>query len=131
MLFHVLCFSMYKIFINPYMTFLRKYYMCMLCDSIVIYQYIYVFLCGCYILILTYIVLLSYVTCFFYISTINCYVLLCELLYTTVWNTPTLCHIYDFHKKIQVVVKLLIFIIEISLTYVNKYLFLIVTLHDM
>ena len=68
---------------------------------------------------------------FFYISTINCHVLLCELLYTTVWNTPTLCHIHDFHKKIQVVVKLLIFIIEISLTYLNKYLFLIVTLHDM
>ena len=67
----------------------------------------------------------------FYISTINCHVLLCELLYTTVWNTPTLCHIHDFHKKIQVVFKLLIFNIEISLTYLNIYLFLIVTLHDM
>ena len=67
----------------------------------------------------------------FYISTINYHVLLCELLYTTVWNTPTLCHIHNFHKKIQVVFKLLIFIIGISLTYLNKYLFLIVTLHDM
>ena len=67
----------------------------------------------------------------FYISTINCHVLLCELLSTTVWNTPILCHIHDFNKNFQVVVKLLIFIIEISLTYLNKYLFLIVTLHDM
>ena len=67
----------------------------------------------------------------FYISTINCHVLLCELLYTTVWNTPILCHIHDFNKKFQVVGKHLIFIIEILLTYLNKYLFLIVTLHDM
>ena len=67
----------------------------------------------------------------FYMSTINCHVLLCELLSTTVCNTPILCHIHDFNKKFQVVVKLLIFIIEISLTYLNKYLFLIVTLHDM
>ena len=131
MLFHVMCFSVYKIFINPDMTFLRKYYMCMLCDSTVIYQYIYICISLWLLyLILTCIVLLSYVT-FFYISTINCHVLLCELLYTTVWNTPILCHIHDFNKKFQVVVKLLIFIIEISLTYLNKYLFLIVTLHDM
>ena len=81
-------------------------------------------------LILTCIVLLSYVT-FFYISTINCHLLLCELLSTTVWNTSILCHIHDFNKKFQVVVKLLIFILEISLTYLNKYLFLIVALHDM
>ena len=122
---------MYKIFINPDMTFLSKYYMCMLCYSAVIYQYIYLGISLWLLyLIRTCIVLLSYVT-FFYISTINCHVLLCELLYTTVWNTPTLCHIHDFHKKIQVVFKVLIFIIEISLTYLNKYLFLIVTLHDM
>ena len=81
-------------------------------------------------LILTCIVLLSYVT-FFYILSINCHVLLCELLSTTVWNTPILCHIHDFNKKFDVNVKLLIFIIEISLTHLNKYLFLIVTLHDM
>ena len=67
----------------------------------------------------------------FYISTINCHVLLCELLSTTVWNTPILCHIHNFNKKFQVVVKLLIFIVEISLTYLNKYLFLIVTLYNM
>ena len=66
-------------------------------------------------LILTCIVLLSYVT----------------LLCTTVWNTSILCHIHDFNKKFQLVVKLLIFILEISLTYLNKYLFLIVALHDM
>ena len=42
-----------------------------------------------------------------------------------------LCHIHDINRKFQVIVKLLIFIIEISLTYLNKYLFLIVTLHDM
>ena len=47
------------------------------------------------------------------------------------WNTPMLCHIHDNNRKFQVIVKLLIFIIEISLTYLNKYLFLIVTLHDM
>ena len=81
-------------------------------------------------LILTCIVLPSYVT-FFYISTINCHLLLCKLLFTTVWNTSILCHIHDFNKWFQVVVKLLIFILEISLTYLNKYLFLIVTLHDM
>ena len=68
---------------------------------------------------------------FFYISTINCHLLLCELLSTTMWNTPMLCHIHDINRKFQVIVKLLIFIIEISLTYLNKYLFLIVTLHDM
>ena len=67
----------------------------------------------------------------FYISTMNCHLLLCELLSTTVWNTSILCHIHDFNKKFQVVVKLLIFILEISLTYLNKYLFLIVALHDM
>ena len=81
-------------------------------------------------LILTCIVLLSYVTVF-YISSINCHVLLCELLSTTVWNIPILCHIHDINKKFEVVVKLLIFILEISLTYLNKYLFLIVTLHNM
>ena len=68
---------------------------------------------------------------FFYISTINCHLLLCELLPTTMWNTPMLCHIHDINRKFQVIVKLFIFIIEISLTYLNKYLFLIVTLHDM
>ena len=62
---------------------------------------------------------------------INCHLLLCELLSTTMWNTPMLCHIHDINRKFQVIVKLLIFIIEISLTYLNKYLFLIVTLHDM
>ena len=67
----------------------------------------------------------------FYISTIDCHLLLCELLSTTMWNTPMLCHIHDNNRKFQVIVKLLIFIIEISLTYLNKYLFLIVTLHDM
>ena len=61
----------------------------------------------------------------------NCNLLLCELLSTTVWNTSILCHIYDFKKKFQVVVKLLIFILEISLTYLNTHLFLIVALHDM
>ena len=66
----------------------------------------------------------------FYISTMNCHLLLFELLSTTVWNTSILCHIHDFNKKFQVV-KLLIFILEISLTYLNKYLFLIVALHDM
>ena len=104
----------------------------MLCDSTVIYQYIYI----CISLWLLYlnlscVVLLSYVTFFFYISSINFHVLLCELLSTTVWNIPILCHIHDFNKKFEVVVKLLIFILEISLTYLNKYLFIIVTLHDM
>ena len=80
-------------------------------------------------LILTRIVLISYIT-FFYISTINCHLFLCELLSTTMWNTPMLCHIHN-NRKFQVIVKLLIFIIEISFTYLNKYLFLIVTLHDM
>ena len=61
----------------------------------------------------------------------NCHLLLCELLSTTVWNTIILCHIYDFNKKFEVVVKLLIFILKISLTYLNTYLFLIVALHDM
>ena len=61
----------------------------------------------------------------------NCHLLLCELLSTTVWNTSILCQIHDFNKKFQVVVKLLIFIFEISLTYLNTYLFLIVALHDM
>ena len=42
-------FSVYKIFINPHMTFLRKYDMCMLCDRTVLYQCTYVFLGGCYI----------------------------------------------------------------------------------
>ena len=46
-------------------------------------------------------------------------------------NTPMLCHIHDNNRKFQVVVKLLNFIVEISLTYLNKYLFLIVTLHYM
>ena len=67
----------------------------------------------------------------FYVSTVNCHLLLCELSSTTVWNTYILCHIYDFHKKFQEVVQLLIFILEISLTYLNTYLFLIVALHDM
>ena len=67
----------------------------------------------------------------FYILTVNCHLLLCELSSTTVWNTYILCHIYDFHKKFQVVVQILIFILEISLTYLNTYLFLIVALHDM
>ena len=72
-------------------------------------------------LILTCIVLMSYVT-FFYISTINSHLLLCELLSTTMWNTPMLCHIHDIHGKFQVIVKLLIFIIEISLTFlINIY----------
>ena len=61
----------------------------------------------------------------------NCHLLLCELLSTTAWNTSFLCHIHDFNKKFQVDVKLLIFILEISLTYLNKYLFLIVVFHDM
>ena len=129
MLFHVMCFSVYKIFINPDMTFLRKYDMCTLYDSIVIYQCTYVFISDFY-LILTYILLLSYVA-FFYISKVNCHLLLCELSSTTVWNTSILCHIYDFKKKIQVVVILFIFIHEISLTYLNAYLFLIVALCDM
>ena len=110
---------------------MRKYYVCMLCDSTVIYQYIYICIpLWLLYLILTCIVLLSYVT-FFYISSINCHILLCELLSTTVWNTPILYHIHDFNKKFDVVAKCLIFIIEILLTYLNKYLFLIVTLHDM
>ena len=61
----------------------------------------------------------------------NCHLLLCELLSTTVWHTPILCHMHDFNKKFQVVVKLLIFILEISLTYLNKCLCLIVALHEM
>ena len=81
-------------------------------------------------LIHTCIVLLSYVA-FSYISTMNCHLLLCKLLSTTVWNTSILCHVNDFNKKFQVDVKLLIFILEISLIYLNKYLFLIVALHDM
>ena len=76
------------------MTFLTKYDMCMLCDSTVIYLCTYVFISDLY-LILTYILLLSYVA-FFCISTVNCYLLLCELPSTTVWNTSILCHIYDF-----------------------------------
>ena len=67
----------------------------------------------------------------FYVATVNCHLLLCELLSATVWNTHILCHIYDFHKKFQSVVTLFIFILEISLTYLNRYLFLIVALHDM
>ena len=43
MLFHVMCFLVYKIFINPDMTCLRKYYICMLCNSTDIYQYIYMY----------------------------------------------------------------------------------------
>ena len=80
-------------------------------------------------LILTCITVICYI--FLYISTMNCHLLVCELLSTTVWNTSILCHIHDFNKMFQVVVKLLIFILEISLTYLNKYLFLIVALHDM
>ena len=68
---------------------------------------------------------------FFYVSTVNCHVLLCELSSVTVWNTDILCHIYDFHKKFKEVVQLLMFILEISLTYLNTYLFLIVALYDM
>ena len=44
-----MCFSVYKIFINPDMTYLGKYDMCMLCDSTVIYQCTYVFIGDCYI----------------------------------------------------------------------------------
>ena len=29
----------------------------------------------------------------FYMSTVNCHLLLCELSSTTVWNTSILCHI--------------------------------------
>ena len=70
MLFHVMCFSVYKIFINPDMTFLRKYYMCMLCDSTVIYQYIYIYIYSLWLLylILTCIVLMSYITFFLYFN---------------------------------------------------------------
>ena len=118
MLFHVICFSVYKIFINPDMTCLRKYYICMLCDSTYIYQYICISSWLLY-LILTCIVLMSYIT-FFYILTINCHLLLCELLPTTVWNIPMLCHIHNINRTFQVIVRLVIFIIEISLTYLNK-----------
>ena len=119
MLFHVMCFSVYKIFINPDMTFLRKYYMCMVCDSTVIYHNIYICISLWLLyLILTCIVLMSYIT-FFYISSINCHLLLCELLSTTMWNTPMLCHIHDINRKFQVIVKLLIFIIE-NITYISK-----------
>ena len=56
-----MCFSVYKIFINPDMTFLRKYYMCMLCDSTVIYHiYIYI-----YIYIYTYIYIYFFVAVIF------------------------------------------------------------------
>ena len=68
------CFSLYKIFINPDMTFLRKCYMCMLCDSIVIYQYIYMYF-------FVAVIFDSHIYCitvicniFLYISTINCHV---------------------------------------------------------
>ena len=64
--------------------------MCMLCDSTVIYQCAYVFIGDLY-LILTYILLLSYVA-FFYISTVNCHLLLCELSSATVWNTSIMYH---------------------------------------
>ena len=57
---------------------------------------------------------------FFIFQPMNCHLLLCELLPTTVWNIPMLCHIHDIKRKFQVIVKLLIFIIEISLTYLNQ-----------
>ena len=50
---------------------------------------------------------------FFYILTIKCHLSLCELLPTTVWNIPMLYHIHDINRKFQVIVKLVIFIIEI------------------
>ena len=37
----------------------------------------------------------------FYISSINCHLLLCELLSITMWNTPILCHIHDINRKFQ------------------------------
>ena len=46
---HVICFSVYNIFTNHHMTFLSKYDLCMLCDSIVMYQFTYVFINDCYI----------------------------------------------------------------------------------
>ena len=85
MLFHVMCFSVYKIFINSDMTFLRKYDMCMLCDNAIIYINVHMYLL---------------VTAIFdtnmYSSTVICSIFLSfnnELLSTTVWNTPILCHI--------------------------------------
>ena len=102
------------------MTCLRKYYICMLCDSTDIYQYIYMYF-------FVAVIFDSHMYCinviyniFFYILTISCHLLLCELLPTTVWNIPMLCHIHNINRKFQVIVKLLIFIIEISLTYLNK-----------
>ena len=50
---------------------------------------------------------------FFYILRIKCHLSLCELLPTTVQNIPMLYHIHDINRKIQVIVKLVIFIIEI------------------
>ena len=38
MLFHVTCSYVYNIYCTHNVKFLRKYYMCMLCESIVIYQ---------------------------------------------------------------------------------------------
>ena len=69
-------------------------------------------------LILTYIVLLSYLA-FFDISTVNCHLLLCELSSTIVWNTYILCHIYHFREKFQCVVQFSMFFLKILLTYVN------------
>ena len=74
MFFHVICFSVYNIFTNPHMTFLSKYDMCMLCDSIVMYQCTYVFINDLLYLILTYILLLSYVAFFLFQQwTVMCY----------------------------------------------------------
>ena len=56
-------------FINPDMTCLRKYYICMLCDSTDIYQYIYICISSWLLyLVLTCIVLMSYITFFLYFN---------------------------------------------------------------
>ena len=34
----------------------------------------------------------------------NNHLLLCELLSTTMWNIPMLCHIHDINRKFQVIV---------------------------
>ena len=122
MFFHVICFSVYNIFTNPHMTFLSKYHICMLSDSIIMYN-VHMYL--------------SMTVIFdpdIYSITIIFSIFLCfnsELSSATVLNTHILCHIYHFHKKFQYVVQLWLFILEISLTYLNTYLFLTVALHDM
>ena len=97
MLFHVTCFYVYNIYCTRNVQFLRKYYMCTLCESIVIYQ------CTC-VFVNDYGISYCNILYQYDIHIFGCFNI--NLSCVIVWNADTIYHIYHFNYKSQYLVQL-------------------------